>query len=45
MRGGECIMDLTTFVYVIAGAVVIFGIAFILHIRKEPQDAHGVNRT
>lgn len=35
---------MTVFEYFLAGAIVIFGIAILLHIRKEPSDAHGKNR-
>lgn len=35
-------MDLLT--YVIAGAVVLIGVAFLMHIRKDAKDAHGATR-
>jgi hypothetical protein len=31
--------------YIYGSALIIFGIAILLHIRKEPNDAHGKNRT
>jgi hypothetical protein len=31
--------------WVTAGAVVLMGVAFLLHIGKEAKDAHGSTRT
>lgn len=38
-------MELQTQVYILCGALVLIGIAMLLHIRKEPKDAHGCYRT
>lgn len=31
--------------WILGGAVILIAVAFLLHIRKEAQDAHGKTRT
>ena len=40
----ELVSTLSFIDYVLAGAIVLYGFAFLMHIWKEPKDAHGKNR-
>lgn len=43
-NGGRRCRFMELMIWTIASAVVLFGVALLLHVRKEAKDAHGKER-